>query len=106
MEGRSRRGFRDLDVYQLAMATAIEVQKLTRDFPKAEQYAIVDQMRRSARSVCANIAESWYKRRYKAAFIAKISDAQSEAGEMQVWVEMAWRCGYISEDAYSELDDR
>lgn len=65
---------------------------------------MVDQMRRSSRSVCANIGEAWRKRRYKAAFIAKLSDAESEACETQVWIEFAKRCAYITDDTSQELD--
>ena len=65
---------------------------------------MADQMRRASRSVCSNLAESWRKRRYKAAFIAKLSDAETEACETQVWVEFARRCGYLTEERCSELD--
>jgi len=65
---------------------------------------MVDQIRRSSRSVCANIAEAWRKRRYKAMFIAKLSDAESEACETQVWIEFAGRCGYIEDALCDELD--
>lgn len=66
---------------------------------------MVDQVRRSSRSVCANIAEAWRKRRYKAHFVSKLSDAESEAEETRVWLEMARRCGYISVEKERELDD-
>lgn len=65
---------------------------------------MVDQIRRSSRSVCANIAEAWRKRRYKAAFIAKLSDAESEAAETQVWIELARRCNYMSSDLSEKLE--
>ena len=70
--------------------------EMTKDFPKEETYSLVDQMRRSSRSVCANIAEAWRKRRYKAAFVSKLKDAESEAAERQVWIEFALKCGYIT----------
>ncbi len=69
--------------------------ELTKTFPSEERYSMVDQIRRSSRSVCANLAEAWRKRRYRQAFIAKLSDAESEAAETQVWLELAVRCGYL-----------
>ena len=76
---------------------------LTKDFPFEERYSLVDQIRRSSRSICANIAEAWRKRRYKPAFIAKLSDAETEAGETQVWLEFAFKCNYLHEDKKNEL---
>jgi four helix bundle protein len=87
--------FKELRVYQSAIFSAMEIFKLTKSFPSEEKYSLTDQIRRSSRSVCANIAEAWRKRRYKAAFIAKLSDAESEAAEVQVWNEFAFRCEYI-----------
>ena len=85
----------DLLVYQKAFDTAMQIFELTRTFPKEETYSLTDQIRRSSRSVCANLAEAWRKRRYEAAFIAKLSDAESEAAETQVWLEFAVKCGYL-----------
>jgi four helix bundle protein len=84
--------YRELRVYQNAMDSAMEIFERTKNFPAVEKYSMVDQMRRSSRSVCANIAEAWRKRRYRAAFIAKLSDAESEACETQVWIEFADKC--------------
>ena len=67
-------------------------------FPKEETYSLTDQVRRSSRSVCANLAEAWRKCRYKAAFIAKLSDAESEAAKTQVWIECTVKCGYLTRD--------
>lgn len=78
---------------------------LTRTFPAEERYSLTDQIRRSSRSVCANLAEAWRKRRYAAAFISKLSDAETEAAETQVWIEMAFRCGYLKEEIFHQLDD-
>src|SRR5437868_3614412 len=69
--------------------------ELSKSFPKEETYSLTDQIRRSSRSVCANLAEAWRKRRYEAAFISKLSDSESEAAETQVWIEFAVRCGYL-----------
>src|SRR5882672_9351003 len=87
---------RDLDVYERAFTAAITIFELSKKFPKEERYSLTDQVRRSSRSVCANIAEGWRKRRYPAAFTAKLSDAESEANETLVWVDFASRCGYLN----------
>ena len=97
--------YKDLRVYQNALDAAMKVFELTKHFPKDEKYSLVDQMRRSSRSVCANIAEAWRKRRYEAAFIAKLSDSETEACETQVWLEFAWRCKYLNEEEMKKLDD-
>jgi four helix bundle protein len=89
--------FRDLDVYQNALATGLRVYELTKKFPPDERYALTDQIRRSSRSVCANIAEAWRKRRYLAAFVSKLSDAETEAAETQVHAEFAFRHAYLSD---------
>lgn len=83
--------YRDLRVYQNAMTAAMEIFDLTKSFPAEEKYSVVDQMRRASRSVCANIGEGWRKRRYKAAFIAKLTDSEAEACEIQVFLELACR---------------
>jgi four helix bundle protein len=76
----------------------MELFEVSRTFPKEETYSLTDQVRRSSRSVCANLAEAWRKRRYEAAFISKLSDAESEAAETQVWIEFAVKCGYFDRD--------
>src|SRR5580658_1854097 len=88
-------GHRDLDVYRKAFEAAIKIFKLSKEFPKEETYSLTDQIRRSSRSVCANLAEAWRKRRYEAAFISKLSDSEAETAETQVWVEFAVKCGYL-----------
>lgn len=97
--------YKDLRVYQQAMNLAMEIFTLTKKFPKEEKYSLVDQIRRSPRSVCTNIAEAWRKRRYKAAFIAKLSDSETEACETQVWIEFSLRCEYINSEKAKILDD-
>jgi four helix bundle protein len=87
------------------MGAAMEIFELTKGFPSEEKYSMVDQMRRSSRSVCTNIAEAWRKRRYRAAFIAKLSDAESEACETQVWIEFAVRCKYLEVLGADNLTD-
>lgn len=88
----------ELIVYQLAFAAAMRLFELTKSFPKGERYSLVDQIRRSSRSVCANLAEAWRKRRYEAAFISKLSDSEAEAAETQVWIQFAVECGYLNRD--------
>ena len=100
---RNIRDFRELRVFDSAMETAMTIFAITSNFPKEEKYSLTDQVRRSSRSVCANIAEAWRKRRYKAAFIAKLSDAENEAAESQIWLDFSRRCGYLNDDKANEL---
>src|SRR5262245_18191011 len=86
---------RDLEVYVKAFDAAMEIFEFSKAFPKEETYSLTDQTRRSSRSVCANLAEAWRKRRYEGAFISKLSDAEAEAAETQVWLEYAVKCGYL-----------
>ena len=81
--------FKDLRVYQHAFQTAIRIFDLSEGWPTAERYSMTDQIRRSSRSVCANIAEAWFKRRYPKHFISKLSDAGSEAAETLAWIDFA-----------------
>ncbi len=97
--------FRDLNVYQSAMDTCMEIFRITKVFPNEERFSLTDQIRRSSRSVCANIGSAWRKRRYRAAFISKLSDAEEEAGETQVWLEVALKSGYLGERDFLRLDD-
>ena len=93
----------ELDVYKKAFGSAMEIFALSKSFPKEETYSLTDQIRRSSRSVNANLAEAWRKRRYEAAFIAKLSDAESEAAETQVWLEFAVKCDYLNRDGAASL---
>jgi len=103
--GERINSYKELRVFENAMNAAMKIFELTKSFPPEEKYSMVDQMRRSSRSVCANIGEAWRKRRYKAAFIAKLSDAESEACETQVWIEFAKRCEYMEDEICNELDE-
>jgi len=98
------RSYRELRVYQSAMSAAMEIFEMTKGFPAEDKYSMVDQMRRSSRSVCANLAEAWRKRRYQAHFISKLSDCESESEETRVWLEFAFKCKYINEQTFTELD--
>ena len=82
----------ELDVYNRAFSVAMRVFELSKNFPKEERYSLTDQIRRSSRSVCANIAEGWRKRRYEAAFVAKLNDSEAEAAETQVWLQFGVEC--------------
>jgi four helix bundle protein len=97
------RSHRDLEVYRKAFEAAMRLFELSKGFPREETYSLTDQMRRSSRSVCANVAEAWRKRRYEKAFISKLSDAESEAAETQVWIEFALKCDYIAREQANEL---
>jgi four helix bundle protein len=92
-------------VYQGGMALVMNIFELTKSFPAEERYSLTDQVRRSSPSVCANLAEAWRKRRYQAAFVSKLNDAEGEAAESQVHIEVAFRYGYIDERMFKELDD-
>ncbi|MDD4073109.1 MAG: four helix bundle protein [Desulfobacterales bacterium] len=97
------RGYKDLKLYQKAYEFALQIHKITKTFPKDEKYSLVDQIRRSSRSVAANLAEAWKKRRYEKAFISKLIDCAGEAGETEVWLDFSRDFGYIDEKIYREL---
>lgn len=97
------RTHRDLEVYQLAFGAAMKIFNLSREFPKQERYSLTDQIRRSSRSVCSNLAEGWRKRRYEAAFVSKLNDSEAEAAETQAWIEFAVECGYVDRKTAREL---
>jgi four helix bundle protein len=98
------RSFKELKVWQNAMDAAMRVFELTKKFPNEEKFSMTDQFRRASRSVATNVAEAWRKRRYPAAFVSKLNDAEGEAAESQTWTELALRCGYLSDSEASELD--
>lgn len=93
----------DLEVYKKGFEASMRIFEFSRQFPKEETYSLTDQVRRSSRSVCANLAEAWRKRRYEAAFVSKLSDSEAEAAETQVWIEYAVSCGYLPPEAGREL---
>ena len=97
------RSHRDLEVYQLAFQAGMDIFRMTRSFPVEERFSLVDQVRRSSRSVSANIAEAWRKRRYEGSFLLKLNDAEAEAAETQTWLEYAVECGYADKVAAREL---
>ena len=96
---------KDLKVFQNAIEATMRIFVITKTFPAEEKYSMVDQIRRSSRSVCTNIAEAWRKRRYAAHFQSKLSDAETEAEETRVWLEIARRCDYLGAKEADALDD-
>jgi four helix bundle protein len=92
--------FRDLIVYKKAFELAMEIFEITKEFPKEEKFSLIDQIRRSSRSVCANIGEGYRKRRYVAHFVAKITDSDMENTETQVWLDFSLACKYVTESIY------
>ncbi len=97
------RSHRDLDTYKMAFEASMQIFNLTKSFPKEEKYSLTDQIRRSSRSVCANLAEAFRKRKYPKAFVSKLSDSEAEAAETQVWLQFSLKCNYIQNDIYEEL---
>jgi four helix bundle protein len=102
---KSIRHFRELNVYQEAMSLVMRITEMTRSFPSEERFALTDQVRRSSRSICANLAEAWRKRRYEAAFVSKLNDAETEAAETQVHLEIAFRHDYVDQQSFEQQDD-
>jgi four helix bundle protein len=96
-------GHRDLKVYQLAYRLAMEIFHLSKHFPREELYSLTDQIRRSSRSVAANIAEGFRKRRYPNMLVSKLTDSDGEATETQVWLDFALDCGYMSQENRDRL---
>lgn len=96
----------DLKVYQQAFDAAMEIYELSKIFPKEEIYSLTDQIRRSSRSVSANISEAWGKRKYERSFIAKLTDSEGEARETQTWLQFALACKYINEEQFRILNNQ
>jgi len=96
---------KELDVYKLSFKLAMEIFETSKLFPKEEKFALTDQIRRCSRSVSANIAEAFRKRRYEKAFIAKLSDAEGEAAETQTWIDFAYNCHYLSPELRESFDN-
>jgi len=100
------RSHRELTVYQLAFVLAMRIYELTKAFPREERYGLTDQIRRSSRSVCAQLAEAWRKRQYRGAFISKLTDAVAELAETQTWLQFAAACAYLDERTSTDLSER
>jgi four helix bundle protein len=97
------RGHRDLKVFQLAYRLAMEIFHLSKHFPREEVYSLTNQIRRSSRSVAANLAEGFRKRRYPNMLVNKLTDCDGEATETQVWLDFALDCGYLSQENHDHL---
>ena len=95
--------FRELIAYKKAFDLSMKIYAISKSFPTEEKYSLTDQVRRSSRSVCANIAEAYRKRRYVNHFISKLTDSDAENSETNVWIEFAAECRYITAEQYSEL---
>jgi four helix bundle protein len=109
--GKMKKGIqshRELDVYKLAFEASMKLFELSKTFPIDEQFSLMRQIRRASRSVCANLAEAWRKRRYRAVFQSKLSDCEGEAAEVQTWIEFAVKCDYLDRNQgkalYEEYD--
>ena len=94
---------RELEVWKRAFDSSMRIFELSRKFPVEERYSLTDQVRRSSRSVTTSITEAWWKRRYEAAFVVKLNDAEGEAAETQDWLHYAVKCGYIEPQPAREL---
>jgi four helix bundle protein len=110
MKKEAIKSHEELEVYKMAFDVAMKVFEMSKKFPMEEKYSLTDQIRRSSRSVCANLAEAWRKRRYVAAFVAKLNDCvrgacrrQSEAAETQTWIKFAVKCDYLNVEIGREL---
>ena len=101
MEKKSYRGFRDLIVYQLSYKLAVEIFNETKNFPKEEKYALVDQIRRASRSIPANISEAWSRRKYPKSFVNKLIESDGETSETTVWLDFSKDHGYIKLEKHS-----
>ena len=97
--------FQDLLAYKKSFVLAMEIYNVSFEFPKEEKYSLTDQVRRSSRSVSANIAEATRKRMYEKHFISKLTDSDAENSETQVWLEYAFACKYINEEKFKTLTD-
>ncbi|UTN04237.1 four helix bundle protein [Flavobacterium bizetiae] len=96
--------FKELLAYKKSFELAMEIFELSKEFPKEERYSLTDQIRRSSRSVSANIAESYRKRRYINHFISKLTDSDAENSETNVWLEFSLRCEYINQEKFDQLN--
>jgi four helix bundle protein len=99
-------GFKEMDVYRLSYQLALDLFHITKKFPRDEKYLLVNQIRHLSRSVCANIAEAYRKRRYPRHFVSKLTDADGEASETGIWLDFAKDFGYINKEEYINLINR
>ena len=100
------RGYRDLKVYQLAYSLAIELFEISKTFPPEEKYSLTDQIRRCSRSVPANIAEAWRRRKYEKAFVNKLTDSSTEEAETEVWLDFCRDFKYFSFEKHAYFTEK
>lgn len=98
--------FRDLIVYQKAYEVSMEIFEISKEYPKEEKYSLTDQIRRSSRSVCANISEAWAKRIYIKHFVSKLTDSLGEEYETETWIQYSKDCNYITTDQFKKFMDK
>ena len=98
--------FKTLEGYKKGFDLAMDVYQVSKSFPKEETFSLTDQIRRSSRSVCANISEAYRKRRYVKNWIRQLTDSDGENTETQVWLDFAKACNYISDDHFNQLTER
>ncbi len=103
MERDIYKGFKDLKVHQISYRLATEIFEITKSFPKEEKYSLIDQIRRSSRSIPANIAEAWHRRKYSRAFVNKLIEAAGEVGETEVWLDFSCDHKYIDKEKHGTL---
>ena len=96
----------DLKVYQKSFDLAMEIYEFSKNLPKEERFSLTDQIRRSSRSVSANISEAWGKRKYEKSFVAKLTDSESEARETQTWLQFSLACKYMTEEQFNNLNTK
>ena len=97
------KNFKETKLYKLAFEQAMEIFRVTKTFPKEEQFSLTDQIRRSSRSVCANLAEAYRKKRYPAHFVSKTTDSDAENSETNIWLDFSLACTYISKQKHEEM---
>jgi four helix bundle protein len=97
---------RKILAYQKSFILAMDIHRISKEFPPEEKYSLTDQLRRSSRSVCVNIVEAFKRSRYKNYFLTRLNDAETENAETQVWLDFALACKYISEEVYNGLASR
>ena len=98
--------YKDLEAFKKAYALAMEIFEISKSFPKEEKYSLTDQVRRSSRSVCANFGEAYRRRKYPAHFVSKLTDADAENTETEIWIQFSFDCKYINEIKYKEFLER
>jgi len=98
--------YKDMIIYKKAFGLAMDIFEISKRFPKEETYSLTDQIRRSSRSVCANFAEAYRRRKYIAHFVSKLTDSDCENSETEVWIDFAFACKYISAEEHLSLSTR